>query len=61
VRDGWLGYVADIPAGSWRMMVWKGLGGTLNYQTTKGCGICSLRGGGFNNIRAKTIDSVGIA
>jgi hypothetical protein len=48
-----------------RKLVWDGVEGfffggvTLNYETTKGCGIGSLVGGGYNKLRARAIDSVG--
>jgi hypothetical protein len=41
-----VGCLVDLYAGTWHRIVWRGLGGTLNGQTTKGGGIGSLGGGG---------------
>jgi hypothetical protein len=48
-RKGVLDYAATIQAGTWHIMVWRGLGEPLKGKTTKGCGISNLRWGGFNN------------
>jgi hypothetical protein len=37
----------------------KGFRRTINDQSTKGCGIHSLRGGSYNKVKARAVDSVG--